>query len=150
MKLHTSTKQQYALIIAIFIVGIALAGLHLANTAAGTSSGEAAAGTRGFLDRSDSAANSTQTDADEQAAGSIQIVIKDFVFEPAEVTISPGTRVVWVNKDDAPHTATSTDNKFNSGGLDTDDQFSFVFNDAGDYSYFCLLHPHMRAVIKVR
>jgi plastocyanin len=80
----------------------------------------------------------------------IQIKIEDFVFEPAEITVEPGTRITWINKDDAPHTATSTEEKFNSGGLDTDDKFSFVFSDRGDFPYYCALHPHMKAVIKVR
>lgn len=80
----------------------------------------------------------------------VQIKIEDFVFEPAEITVEPGTRITWINKDDAPHTATSTEEKFNSGGLDTDDKFSFVFNDRGDFPYYCALHPHMKAVIKVR
>src|SRR5690349_5751433 len=121
MKLHTTTKQQYALIIAIFIVGIALAGLLLANTVGGRNWGEAGTSGEADVDRSGTTARSKQPDADESTGATVQIVIKDFVFEPAEVTISPGTRVTWVNKDDAPHTATSTDNKFNSGGLDTDD-----------------------------
>ena len=86
------------------------------------------------------------------AAGEVQIEIEDFVFKPAEVTIAPGTKVTWINKDEAPHTATSTDTpqKFNSGGLDTDDKFSFVFNDKGEYPYFCALHPHMKASITVK
>lgn len=86
------------------------------------------------------------------AAGEVQIEIQDFVFKPAEVTIAPGTKVTWINKDEAPHTATSTDTpqKFNSGGLDTDDKFSFVFKDKGEYPYFCALHPHMKASITVK
>jgi plastocyanin len=88
---------------------------------------------------------------DEQPApGEVRIVIEDFVFKPAEITISPGTKVTWINKDEAPHTATSVDKKFNSGGLDTDDKFSYVFNDAGEFPYFCALHPHMKATITVK
>jgi plastocyanin len=80
----------------------------------------------------------------------IRIVIDNFTYSPSDVTIAPGTKVTWINKDEAPHTATSTDKKFNSGGLDTDDEFSFVFNDKGDYSYFCALHPQMKATIQVK
>ncbi len=87
---------------------------------------------------------------DQPVAGEVQIVIEDFVFKPAEVSVTPGTKVTWINKDEAPHTATSVDKKFNSGGLDTDDRFSFVFNDKGDYPYFCALHPHMKATITVK
>src|SRR5690349_25037421 len=77
--------------------------------------------------------------------GAVIVVIQDFVFKPAELTVSPGTKVTWINKDEAPHTATSVDKKFNSGGLDTDDKFSFVFTDKGEYPYFCALHPQMKA-----
>ena len=35
-------------------------------------------------------------------------------------------------------------------GLDTDDKYSFVFNEKGDFPYICTLHPHMKAQIKVR
>lgn len=80
----------------------------------------------------------------------VQIVIENFAFVPSEITIVPGTKVTWVNKDEAPHTATSTDKKFNSGGLDTDDKWSLVFNDKGEFPYFCALHPHMTATITVK
>jgi plastocyanin len=86
----------------------------------------------------------------EVPKGEVQIVIKDFAFSPADVTVAPGTKVTWINKDDAPHTATSVDKKFNSGGLDTDDKFSFVFSDKGEYQYICSLHPQMKATIKVK
>jgi plastocyanin len=33
--------------------------------------------------------------------------------------------------------------------MDTDDKYSFTFTSAGDYKYFCALHPHMTGVIKV-
>jgi plastocyanin len=87
---------------------------------------------------------------DQPAEGEVRIVIENFVFVPSEITIPPGTKVTWINKDEAPHTATSVDKKFNSGGLDTDDKFSFVFNDKGEYQYFCALHPHMKATVTVK
>ena len=39
--------------------------------------------------------------------------------------------------------------KFKSKALDTDDSYSFTFTAAGDYTYFCSLHPHMTGAIKV-
>jgi len=94
----------------------------------------------------------TQPNIEKPGENEVQIVIENFAYVPSEVTITPGTKVTWINKDEAPHTATSTDTpqKFNSGGLDTDDKFSFVFNEKGDYQYFCTLHPHMKAQIKVK
>jgi plastocyanin len=92
----------------------------------------------------------TVANGEQPAKGEVRIVIENFAFSPAEVTVAPGTKVTWINKDDAPHTATSVDERFNSGGLDTDDKFSFVFNDKGDYQYICTLHPQMKATIKVK
>jgi plastocyanin len=39
--------------------------------------------------------------------------------------------------------------KFRSKPMDTEDSFSFTFTTAGDYKYFCSLHPHMTGMIKV-
>lgn len=138
MRLHSNSKEQYGLAVAILIIGMALAVLHFGSRAGNNSPADA--GTN----------ETAQKQFDEEPVGGVLITIENFDFVPAEVTISPGTRVTWVNRDDAPHTATSYENKFNSGGLDTGDKFSFVFDNTGDYTYFCLLHPHMRAVIKVR
>ena len=93
-----------------------------------------------------------QANVDATGENEVQIVIENFTFSPSDITVTAGTKVTWINKDEAPHTATSTspDKKFNSGGLDTDDRFSFVFNDKGVYPYFCALHPQMKATIKVK
>ena len=79
-----------------------------------------------------------------------RVVIEDFNFSPASLTVAAGTKVTWVNRDTDPHTATSVDKRFNSGALDTGEEFSFVFKDKGDYEYFCALHPHMKGRITVK
>ncbi len=91
-----------------------------------------------------------QANVDATANKEIEITIENFAYVPSDVTIAPGTKVTWINKDEAPHTATSNDKTFNSGGLDTGDKFSFVFNDKGEYPYICTLHPQMKATIKVK
>jgi plastocyanin len=53
------------------------------------------------------------------------------------------------NKDDIPHTIVSLDGTFRSTALDTDDKFSFTFDKAGTFEYFCSLHPHMKAKVVV-
>jgi plastocyanin len=35
-----------------------------------------------------------------------QVFIENFAFQPAELTISVGTEVTWINHDDVPHTVT--------------------------------------------
>src|ERR1700730_217467 len=76
------------------------------------------------------------------------ITIDNFTFTPAELTVKVGTTVTWTNHDDIPHTIVSA-GKFRSKALDTDNGFSFTFTAAGDYKYFCSLHPHMTGMIKV-
>jgi plastocyanin len=81
-----------------------------------------------------------------------QILIDNFTFSPAKLTVSVGSQVTWINHDDVPHTVTSTAKPkfFNSGTMDTDDQFSHVFQKPGTYDYFCALHPMMTAQIIVK
>jgi plastocyanin len=81
-----------------------------------------------------------------------QVLIDNFTFSPRQMTVSAGTKVTWVNRDDVPHTATSTakPRSFDSGTLDTDDRFSHVFTTAGTFEYFCAVHPHMTGKIIVK
>ena len=81
-------------------------------------------------------------------AEDITVSIDNFTFQPAELTVKAGTTVTWKNHDDIPHQVVSA-GKFKSKALDTDDSFSFTFNTAGDYKYFCSLHPNMTGIIKV-
>jgi plastocyanin len=80
------------------------------------------------------------------------VVIDNFTFAPATLTVKAGTRVVWTNHDDMPHTVVSAASPplFRSKALDTDDSFSSVFDKPGTYAYFCGLHPHMQGTIVVK
>jgi amicyanin len=77
------------------------------------------------------------------------VKIEDFTFSPASLTVKIGAAVTWLNKDDIPHTVVSKNRVFKSKALDTGDSFSFTFNEAGTYEYFCSLHPHMTGTIVV-
>jgi plastocyanin len=79
-----------------------------------------------------------------------EVVIDNFSFGPAELTVPKGAKVTWVNKDDVPHTVVSTEGKFKSEALDTDEKFSFVFSDPGTYEYYCSLHPKMIGKVIVK
>jgi plastocyanin len=80
------------------------------------------------------------------------VTIDNFAFAPAALTVAPGTKVTWDNKDEEPHTVISADGGllFKSPALDTDDKFSFTFNKPGTYKYFCSVHPHMVGTIVVK
>ncbi len=95
---------------------------------------------------------SPQSDQQPVAAANPQVLIDNFTFKPATLTVSPGMKVTWTNRDDVPHTATSTGKPraFDSGTLDTDDTYSHVFSKPGRYDYFCAVHPHMTGTIIVK
>jgi plastocyanin len=78
------------------------------------------------------------------------ITIDNFTFSPKEVTVAVGTTVKWVNHDDIPHTIVEKKTTFRSKALDTDDSYSFTFTSAGDFDYFCGLHPHMVGKVIVK
>ena len=92
---------------------------------------------------------SFSTAAQQQPAAK-EVTIDNFSFGPMELTIPAGTQVTWVNKDDVPHVVMSVDHKFKSKALDTDEKFSFTFQDAGTYEYFCSVHPKMTGKIIVK
>ncbi|MGI0064143.1 MAG: plastocyanin/azurin family copper-binding protein, partial [Nitrosopumilaceae archaeon] len=76
-------------------------------------------------------------------------------FIPAEVTINVGVTVTWSNDDSAAHTVTSgtptggPDGIFDSSLFMAGTTFSHTFDNAGEYNYFCMVHPWMTGKIKV-
>lgn len=73
--------------------------------------------------------------------------IVNFQFVPADLTITEGTTVTWINDSDMTHTSTSgtdctNDGEWNSGNLTNGEPFSMTFpvGSAGEYPYFCMPH----------
>ncbi|MGA8491881.1 MAG: cupredoxin family copper-binding protein [Terriglobales bacterium] len=83
-------------------------------------------------------------------APSAEVKIDNFTFEPPTLTVPVGTTVTWTNRDDIPHTVVSTDGVFNSKVRDTDEKFSYTFTKAGEFPYYCSVHPKMMGKIVVR
>lgn len=79
-----------------------------------------------------------------------QVMIDNFVYSPVPLTVKVGTTVTWINHDDIPHTVDSTQGKFKSAALDTDDKFEFKFTEAGEYPFYCRIHPKMTGKVVVQ
>jgi plastocyanin len=79
-----------------------------------------------------------------------QVMIDNFVYSPVPLTVKVGTTVIWINHDDIPHTVDSTEGKFKSAPLDTDDKFEFHFTAAGEYPFYCRIHPKMTGKVIVQ
>jgi plastocyanin len=79
------------------------------------------------------------------------VVIKNFKFQPAHITIKRGTRVIWINRDNSPHTATAKNGKsFDSGLLRKGKRYGHTFKRTGKKPYFCEIHPHMKGSVTVK
>jgi nitrite reductase (NO-forming) len=75
-------------------------------------------------------------------------------FEPNPVQVSTGATLTWTNDDAQPHTVNSGENAtpdgtFDSGIMAPAATFDFTFTQAGEYPYFCLLHPNMVGTVSV-
>jgi plastocyanin len=86
---------------------------------------------------------------DASASDTPSIQIQKFAFAPKEITVTPGTKIVWTNNDETPHTIIAADKSFASKAMDTDDRFEFTFTSEGDFNYFCTLHPFMTGIVHV-
>jgi plastocyanin len=83
-------------------------------------------------------------------AGATKIAVKDFAFNPTPLTVKAGSIVTWTNKDDEPHTVVSDTGVFKSGGMDTNESFSFKFDKPGTYHFTCSIHPRMVGTVVVQ
>jgi plastocyanin len=76
-------------------------------------------------------------------------------YIPADVAIASGGEVVWSNDDNASHTVTSghptdgSDGNFDSGLFLPGQTFVHIFDQEGEYPYFCLVHPWMTGTVFV-
>ena len=93
------------------------------------------------------------TGGDATAAEPLLVTIERSRFGPKTLTAAPGQEIVFENLDSFAHTVTSTGDsptEFDSGRMEENDTFTISFDEPGTYTYFCELHPTMRAEVVVR
>ena len=144
---------------------IAISAPHYASAQGVTGQGGGYA-TNATMMGASNATNATATGASggNTTTSSVSIVsgastLTTDAYSPNPIQVSVGTTVTWTNNDSQPHTVTSgsngqPDNKFNSSPnftplLNPGQTFSFTFTEAGEYPYFCLLHPNMVGTVNV-
>jgi plastocyanin len=125
-----------------YILAIALAGMAL-TLAACSSSGSA----------SSSTASTGAASTVAPASGGItspSIIIHNFMFSPATVTVTPGATVTVTNKDQVTHTLTATKGEFSTGDIAGGQSKTFTAPKApGRYTYICSIHQYMTGTIVV-
>ena len=78
----------------------------------------------------------------------VTVRMEDNSFDPANITVEPGTTVTWVQSGNNPHTTTSYDGLWDSGMIEggSGGTFSFTFEEPGTYDYFCIPHEDLGMV----
>jgi plastocyanin len=87
------------------------------------------------------------------AAGSASVhtvTIENMQFNPPQLSVHRSDRIVWVNKDLFPHTATAGSKMFDSGAIDAGGSWSYVADKAGKFGYSCTFHPTMKGTLTVQ
>lgn len=87
--------------------------------------------------------------SDTARAADETVIIDNFAFSPATVTIQVGDTVTWSNMDDTAHTATADDASWDSGNLAPGATFPHTFTQAGTFTYHCAIHPTMTGTVVV-
>jgi plastocyanin len=79
-----------------------------------------------------------------------EVRIDGFAYRPRTVTVTPGTRVRWVNRDIANHTVTFRRGPGDLGDIDRGRARGVRFTRPGRYHYVCVYHPAMHGAVVVR
>ena len=138
---------------------IAISTPHYANAQGVTGQGSGNA-TNATMTGTGNATNATATGASGgNASTSVSIVpgsstLTDTAYQPNPIQVSVGTTVTWTNNDAQPHTVNSGENAMPSGLFDSPimppvGTFEYTFTEAGEFPYFCILHPNMVGTVSV-
>lgn len=88
------------------------------------------------------------------AAKTNDVVAEGFTFKPAALDVAVGSKVTWTNKDAAQHTVTAgkpdAKQATFASVLDPGMTFTFTFDKAGTFAYFCERHTSMVATVTVK
>lgn len=88
-------------------------------------------------------------------AAEIQVVVMQptdqiaWRYDPANLTVTRGTTVTWINQGTTTVTVTSPDGLFDSEQIPPNASFSATFYAPGTYRYFCVPYPHMKGTVVV-
>jgi plastocyanin len=103
----------------------------------------------------------------QSSTNSTEVLIENFAYSPADITVPVGTTVTWVNQDSVGHTVTEGDPNspkpanlrvFDSSGealtskvalIGPAQSWSYTFTTPGTYEYYCIVHPYMIGYVTV-
>jgi amicyanin len=85
-------------------------------------------------------------------AATQHVAMENYAYSQSALTIQVGDTVTWTNHDQAPHDVVTTSGpaSLQSPMLAQGESWSFTFTVPGTYSYYCSVHPDMRAQVIVQ
>jgi plastocyanin len=93
----------------------------------------------------------TAAETQRPAKGAVHtVVIENMQYNPPELRVHRGERIVWVNTDLFPHTVTAAAHAFDSGSIAAGASWTHVARKAGEYAYGCTFHPTMKGILEVQ
>ncbi len=99
---------------------------------------------------SPSTKTSPPASASVQSAAEITVVIRNYGFVPANLTVPPGATVTVRNEDQAIHTLTADNRAFNTGNVSRGLPATFTApTQRGTYPYHCMFHNYMSGALTV-
>lgn len=143
-------KQLVPLPVLGLLIALAVAG---ASGCGGGDSGSAAS-TETVTEQEDEAGSNAEGGPNAaapsgDAARSAKVEITSSGYDPDPVTIEEGGKVIWINTDSEPHTATAEDGSFDTGPLEEGKLKSETFKQPGAYEYSSTIGPQMHGTIEV-
>jgi len=86
-------------------------------------------------------------------AGTQQIA--QIYYDPQDISVAIDSTVQWINEDETIHTVTSgtpdggTTGIFDSSIIDAGNSYTYTFDSAGTFDYYCIVHPWMIGSVTV-
>ncbi len=98
-----------------------------------------------------SAFNALASEPEVESASGVEHVVEitGFKFIPEKIEVRPGDTITWINRDIAPHTATSTDGSWDTGMLELNESKTLTVGKHMTSAYFCQFHREMTATVNI-
>ncbi|EIT70018.1 MULTISPECIES: OmpA family protein [Hydrocarboniphaga] len=94
------------------------------------------------------AAEPAPAPAPAPVAGGTTVILKDYAYSPASLTVPVGATVTWKNEDGSNHFVNFAGES--SGRLKEGATYTKTFTSPGVYEYACQLHPQMKGTVVVQ
>jgi plastocyanin len=84
------------------------------------------------------------------ASGRVSVSITGYAFHPARIAVTPGTKITFINHDQQPHTASSSNSSAFDKTVIAGARATVRLTKPGTYTYYCQFHAFMHGTLVVK